>query len=90
MLGNGNAYSMTSSFRYAACIKRAAAYTAGNNTTVTNSYIHDNAWVDLWCDYCKYGLFDNRIIHKGSNAIQWEMSGGWTGDDCATILNNVI
>lgn len=91
--GNGHAYSMTSSFRYAACIKRAAAYTAGNNTTVTNSYIHDNAWVGLWCDYCKYGLFDienNRIIHNGSIGIQWEMSGGWTGDDRANIRNNVI
>ena len=91
--GNGNAYSMTSSFRYAACIKRAAAYTPGNDTTVTNSYIHDNAWVGLWCDYCKYGLFDienNRIIHNGSNRIHREMSGGWTGDDRANIRNNVI
>jgi Right handed beta helix region len=90
---NGNAYSMTSDFRYAACIKRVAAYSAGNNTTVTNSYIHDNAWVGVWCDFCKYGLFDienNRIVRNGANGIQWEMSGGWTSDDRAIIRNNVI
>jgi hypothetical protein len=91
--GNGNAYSMSSSFRYAACIKRAAAYSLGNNTTVTNSYVHDNTWVGIWCDYCKYGLFDienNRFIHNGANGVQWEMSGGWTSDDRAIIRNNVF
>jgi Right handed beta helix region len=90
---NGNAYSMTSSFRYAACIKRAAAYEVGNSTTVTNSYIHDNAWTGIWCDHCKHGLFEienSRIIHNGGNGIQWEMSGGWSADDQAIIHNNVI
>jgi hypothetical protein len=91
--GNGNAYSMNSSFRYAACIKRAAVYEPGGDTTVTNSYIHDNAWVGIWCDYCKYGLFDienNRIIRNGAAGVQWEMSGGWTEDDRAVIRDNVF
>jgi hypothetical protein len=90
---NGNAYSMSSSFRYAACIKRSGASLVGNNTTVTNSYIHDNSWVGVWCDFCKYGLFDienNRILRNGANGIQWEMSGGWTSDDRAIVMNNVI
>jgi hypothetical protein len=90
---NGNAYSMTSSFRSAACIKRAAIYSSGGDTTVTNSYIHDNPWAGIWCDHCKYGAFvirNSRIIHNGANGIQWEMSGGWTSDDRALIRNNVI
>ncbi len=91
--GNGDAYSATPGFASAACIKRAAIYSSGGDTTVTNSYIHDNYWVGLWCDFCKYGLFDvedSRIIHNGSNGIQWEMSGGWTSEDRALIKGNVI
>ena len=90
---NGNAYSMTSSFRSAACIKRAAIYSNGGDTTITNSYIHDNPWAGIWCDHCKYGFFDienSYIIHNGANGIQWEMSGGWTSDDRAIVQNNVI
>jgi Right handed beta helix region len=90
---NGNVYSMTPDFRFAACIKRVAAYEPGNDTTVTNSSIHDNAWVGVWCDFCKYGLFDiegNRIVNNGSSGIQWEMSGGWTADDRAIVRDNVI
>ncbi len=89
----GNAYSMSSSFRYAACIKRVAANASSNDTVVTNSYVHDNPWVGLWCDHCEYGFFDienSRIIHNGSNGIQWEMSGGWTTSDHALIKNDVI
>jgi hypothetical protein len=90
---NGNPYSMTPDFRYASCIKRAYAETPGNDTTVVDSYIHDNAWVGVWCDFCKYGVFrvaSSRIIHNGANGIQWEMSGGWTSDDRAALRNNVI
>ena len=90
---NGNAYSMTPAFRSAACIKRAAVDSSGGNTTVTNSYIHDNAWAGIWCDFCKYGLFDienNFILNNGADGIQWEMSGGWTSEDRAVIRNNVI
>lgn len=90
---NGNAYSMTSSFVYAACIKRAAVYAAPGGTTVTNSSIHDNPWVGIWCDHCKYGLFDiegNRFVNNGLAGIEWEMSGGWTTDDQAVIRNNVF
>jgi hypothetical protein len=90
---NGSAYSMTQSFRYAACIKRAAAYESGNDTLVINSYIHDNPWVGIWCDHCKYGFFqikNSRIIHNGLGGVLWEMSGGWTGDDRAIVRNNVF
>jgi Right handed beta helix region len=90
---NGNAYSMTSDFRYAACIKRAAIYSTPGNTTVTNSYIHDNPWVGIWCDFCKHGFFDienNRFVHNGQAGVQWEMSGGWTSTDHAVIRNNVF
>jgi hypothetical protein len=90
---NGNAYSMTSEFRYAACIKRAAIYSTPGNTTVTNSHVHDNPWVGIWCDFCKYGFFDiedNRFVHNGKAGIQWEMSGGWTSSDHALIRNNVF
>jgi hypothetical protein len=90
---NGNAYSMTLEFRFAACIKRVAGYDKGNDTIVVDSYIHDNPWVGLWCDHCTYGLFDvedSRLVHNGANGIQWEMSGGWTSDDRAIVRNNVI
>ena len=90
---NGSAYSMTPAFRSAACIKRAAIDSSGGNTTVTNSFIHDNAWAGIWCDFCKYGLFEienNVIINNGADGIQWEMSGGWTSEDRAVIRNNVI
>ena len=90
---NGDAYSNTSSFRYAACIKRAAADDAGNDTTVTNSYIHDNRGAGIWCDHCKHGTLrveNSRIIHNGMSGILWEMSGGWSSDDQAIIQNNVI
>jgi hypothetical protein len=91
--GNGSGYSMTPAFRSAACIKRVAIYEPGGDTTVTNSFIHDNAWVGLWCDFCKRGLFDvehNRIVDNGSNGVQWEMSGGWSSDDRAIVRSNAF
>jgi Right handed beta helix region len=90
---NGNDYSMTPEFVYAACIKRAAVYSTPGNTTVTNSFIHDNPWVGIWCDHCKYGLFrveGNRFVNNGLTGIEWEMSGGWTTDDQAVIRNNLF
>jgi Right handed beta helix region len=90
---NGNAYSMTRGFTFAACVKRVAIYESGGDTTITNSYIHDNPWVGIWCDVCKYGVFDiegNRIERNGANGVQWELSGGWTSEDRAIIRNNVI
>jgi Right handed beta helix region len=90
---NGNAYSMTPDFRYAACIKRAAVYSTPGNTTVTNSYIHDNPWVGIWCDFCKYGFFhiqNNRFVNNGKAGVQWEMSGGWTASDRASITDNIF
>jgi Right handed beta helix region len=90
---NGSAYSMTKGFTFAACVKRAAIYESGGDTTITNSYIHDNPWVGVWCDVCKYGVFDiegSRIERNGANGVQWELSGGWTSEDRAIIRNNVI
>ena len=84
---------MTPGFLYVACIKRAAVYSTPGNTTVTNSHIHDNPWVGIWCDFCKHGLFDiedNRFVHNGQARVQWEMSGGWTSSDHAVIRNNVF
>jgi hypothetical protein len=84
---------MTPEFLYAACIKRAAVYSTPGNTIVTNSFIHDNPWVGIWCDYCKYGFFDienNRIVHNVQAGLQWETSGGWTSSDQALITRNVI
>ena len=90
---NGSAYSMTPAFRFAACIKRAAVYSGPGNTTVTNSFIHDNPWVGVWCDFCKYGFFHiqgNRFVHNGRAGVQWEMSGGWTPSDHALVKENVF
>lgn len=90
---NGSAYSMTPEFAYAACIKRAAIYADPGNTTVTNSYIHDNPWVGIWCDFCKHGFFhieNNRIVGNGRAGVQWEMSGGWTSSDHALVSNNLF
>ena len=89
---NGNAYSRTPAWEYAACIKRVAAYRPGNDTVVTDSYIHDN-WVGIWCDFCKYGLFDiedNIITNNGEVGVKWEMSGGWSSNDSAIIRNNTF
>jgi hypothetical protein len=55
---NDNTYSMSSGSRSAACIKRAPIHSAGGSTTVANSYIRDNSWVGIWCDYDMYGIFD--------------------------------
>ncbi|MDP9235052.1 MAG: right-handed parallel beta-helix repeat-containing protein [Actinomycetota bacterium] len=90
---NGNRYSMTPEFRSAACIKISAVYEPGNHLKITNSYVHDNRWIGLWCDFCEYGLFDvedNRIIHNGSTGLAWEMSGGWSSTDRALVTDNVI
>jgi hypothetical protein len=90
---NGSPYSMTESFLYAACIKRAAVYSTPGNTTITNSYIHHNPWIGVWCDHCKYGQFDiqnTRFVRNGLGGILWEMSGGWTADDHAVIKNNIF
>ena len=91
---NGGAWSMTEGRAYAACVKIAAAYTAGNGSlTLTNSYIHDQRGNGIWCDHCKYGswdIHDNLFEHNGNHAIQWEMSGGWTEADRARVRNNIF
>lgn len=93
---NGNAYSMTVAFRYAACLKKAAAYPTGKDTgnvTITNSFIHDNPWVGLWCDFCHVGFFqitDSDLIHNGKAGVSYEVSGGETAGDHALVARNTI
>jgi hypothetical protein len=93
---NGNAYSMTKEFRYAACIKKAAAYPTGNDTgnvTITNSFIHDNPWVGIWCDFCHVGFFqitDSTLSHNGKAGVSYEVSGGESAGDHALVARNVI
>jgi Right handed beta helix region len=90
---NGSPYSASPAFAYAACIKRAAVYSSGGDTTVRNSYIHDNYFNGLWCDHCKVGFFKvegSHIIHNGASGILWEMSGGWSSNDHALIRNDVF
>lgn len=91
---NGDAYSNTSSFRYAACIKQAAAYgETDNDVTMTGSTLHDNNGTGLWCDFCKNGTWDihgNSFLDNDRFGLQWEMSGGWTDRDNAHVYNNVF
>jgi hypothetical protein len=101
---NGNVYSMTKEFRYAACVKKAASYPTGNDTgnvTITDSFIHDQPWVGVWCDFCHVGFFqitDSRLIHNGKAGVSYEVSGGETppndpngeADDHGLVARNVI
>jgi hypothetical protein len=91
---NGSAYSMTSSFRYAACVKIVAAYGAGSGNLIAyGNHIHDNPWNGLWADFNKVGAWDvhdNVIETSGARGIQWEMSGGYSATDSAHIYDNVI
>jgi len=88
---NGSAYSMTSGFAYAACIKTAASYnSAFGDVTMTNSFIHDQPGNGLWCDYCKYADWDIRSTvfrANGNHAIQWEMSGNWTCCQAGAVVS---
>lgn len=91
---NGSDYSSNPNFRYAACIKRTASYSAGGgDTTITNSTIHDNDWVGVWYDTVKFGTLtiqNSTLNHNGRAGIQWEMSGGWSAEDNAVITGNTI
>jgi hypothetical protein len=96
---NGNAYSATGAFSFAACIKHAST-TLGStdgDTIITNSYIHDNYLNGVWCDFCRSGFFkiENSVIEdNGGNGVQWEVSGGFSGngatDDFALITGSTF
>lgn len=91
--GNGNDYSNTPP-AYGACVKLVSADHQGEGSfLLTNSDIHDNYRIGIWCDFCKYGSWDienNTFANNGNHAIQWEMSGGWSDHDHALIKNNVF
>lgn len=76
--------------RSSSCIKRVRQ---GAELTVKNSYIHDNAWIGVWCDYCENGPFvieNNTISNNGKAAVSWEVSGGWASNNTATIRGNTM
>jgi hypothetical protein len=61
--------------------------------TITNSFIHDNLWVGVWCDFCHVGFFqitDSTISHNGKAGVSYEVSGGETASDHALVARNVI
>jgi hypothetical protein len=73
--------------RSASCIK-----TFGGSLTLTRSFIHDNYWNGIWCDYCDHTTWlieNNRFEHNGAAAIEWEISGELT-TDTALVLGNTI
>jgi Right handed beta helix region len=88
--GNGwHPDSLRNDYQSASCLK----FNASGSFVVKNSYIHDNYWDGIWCDYCDSGtltLTNNRFIHNGRSGIVWEVSGDAAPGDHAYIKNNVI
>jgi hypothetical protein len=61
--------------------------------TMTNSYVHDNAWDGIWCDHCDHVAFvirDSKLVRNGRSGIVWEVSGDAVDGDHALIKNNKI
>ena len=57
------------------------------------SYVHDNAYDALWCDYCgnSHSLIENNtIVRNGRSGVHWEMSGQFVAGDNIVIRNNEI
>jgi hypothetical protein len=80
--------SLLGDFRSSACIK----LTEGS-LVVRYSYVHDNAYDALWCDYCgnSHSLIENNtIIRNGRSGVHWEMSGQFVAGDNIVIRNNEI
>ena len=88
---NHNGYhqdSLQLDFRSSACIKLSEG-----SLIVEGSFIHDNAFDGLWCDFCgntHSRIEFNRIVHNGRSGVYWEMSGGFVAGDNIVIGNNVI
>jgi hypothetical protein len=87
--GNGwHPDSLKTDFQTASCIK----LTRGS-LTMTDSYVHDNAWDGIWCDYCDHVAFvirDSTLVRNGRSGINWEVSGDAVDGDHALIKNNKI
>jgi hypothetical protein len=89
--GFGSAFNSDGTTRSAACIKRAS--TGSGKILVTDSFVHDNYWAGIWCDFCTSGAFvveNNVITDNVSKGVSYEVSGGWSLEDMAIIRNNVI
>jgi hypothetical protein len=87
--GNGwHPDSLKTDYQTASCIK----ITRGS-LRMTNSYVHDNAWDGIWCDYCDHVAFvirDSTFVRNGRSGINWEVSGDAVDGDHALIKNNMI
>jgi len=88
--GNGwHPDSLKNDYQSASCLK----FNASGSFVVKNSYIHDNYWDGVWCDFCDNGalvITDSRFIHNGRSGIVWEVSGNAAPGDAGYIKNNVI
>ena len=88
--GNGwHPDSRKSDFQSASCIK----LNQGGSFTMTDSYVHDNYWDGIWCDYCDHVAFvirDSTLVRNGRSGIVWEVSGDAVEGDHALIKNNKI
>jgi hypothetical protein len=87
--GNGfHANSRSGHFVGNACVK-----VNEGSLHVTDSSIHDNPAVGLWCDFCGHTAFvveDSTLERNGRTAIQWEVSGPHEPGDHAIIQRNTI
>jgi hypothetical protein len=73
--------------RSSSCIKM-----FGGSLTLRNSFIHDNDWNGVWCDFCDQTTWiieDNILNKNGHAAVQWEISGQ-LDTDTAVVRHNVI
>jgi Right handed beta helix region len=88
---NGAIIATVSTARTASCIKTVR----GGSLLVKGSWIHDNPWNGLWCDFCdgpnsSFVVRDSVIENNGHIGIAWEVSGGTTAGDFALIEGNII
>jgi len=87
--GNGwHPDSLRNDFQSASCLK-----INHGSVTMTNSYVHDNYWDGVWCNFCDHVAFvitDSRFVHNGRSGIVWEVSGSAVPSDHALVKDNII
>jgi hypothetical protein len=70
----------------------AAGIKSANGYTISNSYIHDNVGVGVWCDVGCTGIpfqvLDNRIENNLLGGVRFEISSGPTVIRGNTVRNN--
>jgi hypothetical protein len=56
-----------------------------------DSFIHDNAWVGVWCDFCE-GSMLIEDSGNGERGVFWEVSGGdvWGTTATTVVRNNIV